>query len=261
MRFPIRILNVDDDEAARYVKSRVLSQAGYEVVEAANAIDGLAIVRDAQVHLALVDVKLPDISGLDLCRLIKTDPKSRNVAVIQISAVFVSELDELIGLAHGADMYLRYPLDPLVLTTVVETIVKLLRANSAILEQEQRTQNLIKQTTVGIAQCDLAGRFLQVNERFCQMLGYSFLDLREKTYLDVTHPDDRSASGQLSEQMARHGLTSYRVDKRFMHGNGSVVYVDTFSSLIHTVDGQRLGAIHVALDITDRKVPRSATRH
>ena len=261
MRVPLRILNIDDDEAARYVKSRVLSQAGYEVVEAANAVEGLAIVRDAQVHLALIDVKLPDISGLDLCRLIKTDPRSRNIPVIQISAVFVTELDELIGLAHGADMYLRYPLDPLVLTTVVETIVKLLRANSAILEQEQRTQNLIKQSTVGIAQCDLAGRFLQVNERFCQMLGYSFLDLRDKTFLDVTHAEDRAASGQLFEQMARHGLTSYRVEKRFVHENGSIIHADNFSSLIHTVDGQRLGAIHVILDITDRKVPRSSTRH
>ena len=261
MREPLRILNIDDDEAARYVKTRVLSQAGYEVIEAANALDGLAIARDAQVHLALVDVKLPDISGLDLCRLIKTDPKSRNIPVIQISAVFVSELDELIGLAHGADVYLRYPLDPLVLTTVVETIVKLLRANSAVLGQDERTRNLVRNATLAIAQCDLAGRFLQVNERFCQMLGYSFLDLRNKTFLDLTHADDREASRQLFEQMARHGLSSYRVEKRFVHENGTVVHVDNFTSLIHAVDGQRLGAIHVLLDVTDRKVPRSSTRH
>jgi PAS domain S-box-containing protein len=77
----------------------------------------------------------------------------------------------------------------------------------------------------------------------------------------VTHPEDRAASGQLFEQMARHGLTSYRVEKRFVHENGSVMHADNFSSLIHTVDGQRLGAIHVVLDITDRKVPRSSTRH
>ena len=261
MADPLRILNVDDDEAARYVKSRVLSQAGYEVLEAANAVDGLTIVRDARVHLALIDVKLPDISGLDLCRLIKTDPKSRNIPVIQISAVFVSELDELIGLAHGADMYLRYPLDPLVLTTVVETIVKLLRANSAVLEQEERTRNLIRQATVGIAQCDLAGRFVQVNERFCQMIGHAFLDLREKTILDLIHPQDREASRQLLEQMSRQGLTSYRVEKRLMHANGNEVHTDTFTSLINTVDGQRLGAIYVVLDVTDRKVPRSSTRH
>lgn len=261
MREALRILNLDDDEAARYVKSRVLRQAGYEVVEAATAVDGLAIVRDAQVDLALIDVKLPDISGLDLCRLIKTDPKSRGLPVIQISAVFVTELDELIGLAHGADMYLRYPLDPLVLTTVVETIVKLLRANSAVLGQHERTRNLIRQSTVGIAQCDLDGRFVQVNERFCEIVGYSFFDLRGKTFLDLTHPDDREASRQLFEQMARHGLSSYRVEKRFVHENRATVHVDNFSSLIHTVDGQRLGAIHVVLDVTDRKVPRSPTRH
>ena len=261
MRETLRILNVDDDEAARYVKSRVLAQAGYEVVEAASAVEALAIVRESQVHLALLDVKLPDISGLDLCRLIKSDPRSRRIPVIQISAVFVSELDELIGLAHGADMYLRYPLDPLVLTTVVETIVKLLRSNSAVLDQEERTRNLIKQSAVGIAQCDLRGRFVQVNERFCQMLGYSFLDLREKTFLDLTHHEDRDASGQLFEQMARHGLTSYRVEKRYVHAHGQVMHADNFASLITTVDGQRLGAIHVVLDVTDRKVPRSPTRH
>jgi PAS domain S-box-containing protein len=148
-----------------------------------------------------------------------------------------------------------------VLTTVVETIVKLLRGNSAVMDQEQRTRNLIRQSTVGIAQCDLAGRFVQVNERFCQMLGYSFLDLRNKTFLELTHPEDREASRQLFEQMARHGLTSYRVEKRYVHENGAVMHADNFTSLINTVDGQRLGAIHVILDITDRKVPRSTTRH
>ena len=261
MRPPLCILNVDDDEAARYVKSRILSQAGYEVLEAGSAVEGLALVRDDRVHMALIDVKLPDISGLDLCRLIKTDPKSRSIPVIQISAVFVSELDEIIGLAHGADMYLRYPLDPLVLTTVVETIVKLSRANAAIIDQEDRTRSLIRQSTVGIAEFDMAGRFVQVNERFCQMLGYAFLDLRGKSEMDITHPDDRMATAQMLEHMARHGLTSFRMEKRHIHRSGATVWTENFVSLIHTVDGQRLGTVNVVLDITDRKVPGSNTRH
>lgn len=261
MKEPLRILNIDDDEPARYVKSRILSQAGYEVVEARTGLEGLAIAREAQVHMALIDVKLPDLSGLDLCRLIKTDPRSRGIPVIQISAVFVSELDEMIGLAHGADMYLRYPLDPLVLTTVVETIAKLARAGSALLDYGARTESLVRQANLGIVQCDMAGRFMQANERFCRMLGLTFLDLKGKSIADVTHPEDRRTSAELFAHMARHGLTSFRLEKRHLRADGATVWTENFVSLIHTVDGQRLGAVNVVVDITGRKEPASPTRH
>jgi CheY-like chemotaxis protein len=69
---PGRILIVDDDEAARYAKSRLLRRQGYAVSEASLGRDALALAATEEPHLTLLDVKLPDLSGIEVCREIKS---------------------------------------------------------------------------------------------------------------------------------------------------------------------------------------------
>jgi CheY-like chemotaxis protein len=80
------ILNVDDNDGARYAKTRILKSAGFEVAEATNGTDALNTVRRGGISLVLLDVKLPDINGIEVCRRIKTDPNSAMVLVLQTSA-------------------------------------------------------------------------------------------------------------------------------------------------------------------------------
>ena len=81
MNQQIIILNVDDNDGARYVKSRILQGAGFQVEEAANGTDALAMVARLRPALVLLDVKLPDINGIEVCRCIKADPATANVLV------------------------------------------------------------------------------------------------------------------------------------------------------------------------------------
>jgi CheY-like chemotaxis protein len=69
---PNRILIVDDDEGARYVKSRLLQRQGYIVSEASLGRDAVVLAETEKPHLALLDVKLPDVSGIEVCREIKS---------------------------------------------------------------------------------------------------------------------------------------------------------------------------------------------
>ena len=71
------ILNVDDNAASRYARSRVLRQAGYMVLEATTGEEAIAIVNESRPALVLLDVNLPDISGLDVCRKSKQSRKRR----------------------------------------------------------------------------------------------------------------------------------------------------------------------------------------
>ena len=80
------ILNVDDNDGARYAKTRILQSAGFRVMEAANGTDALAMVREDDPALVLLDVKLPDINGIEVCRRIKADPDTNCVLVLQTSA-------------------------------------------------------------------------------------------------------------------------------------------------------------------------------
>ena len=63
------ILNVDDSEAGRYAKSRILQRAGFRVIEAATGEAALQSIREERPELVLLDIKLPDISGVEVCRI------------------------------------------------------------------------------------------------------------------------------------------------------------------------------------------------
>jgi signal transduction histidine kinase len=128
------ILNVDDDDANRYAKSRILKRAGYQLVEAGTGTDALRLVKEVQPELVLLDVKLPDINGLDVCRKIKEDPLSSHVMVLQISASYVTTPDRVLGLERGADSYLTEPVES---TELLATIKALLRLSKREKENRQ----------------------------------------------------------------------------------------------------------------------------
>lgn len=117
------ILNVDDNEGARYSKTRVLVQAGFRVEEAANGKDALSMIDRLRPTLVLLDVKLPDISGLDVCREIRQRSDARDIRVVQISAALVSPEDRERGLQSGADKYITVPFEPHDLVAQVRTLL------------------------------------------------------------------------------------------------------------------------------------------
>lgn len=127
------ILNVDDDPANLYAKSRILKRAGYQVIEAGTGTDALKLVKKARPQLVLLDVKLPDITGLEVCRRIKEDPLSAHIMVLQISASHITLPDRILGLECGADTYLTEPVESTELLATVQALLRLYRR-----EQENR---------------------------------------------------------------------------------------------------------------------------
>lgn len=107
---PAAVLLVDDDEAKRYVMATWLRRAGHTVTETAPGSEALSKVGDAD--LVLLDVNLPDMSGFDVCRQIKSDPATTAIPVIQVSATAVEIADRAQGLTQGADAYLVEPTEP-----------------------------------------------------------------------------------------------------------------------------------------------------
>jgi YesN/AraC family two-component response regulator len=119
METALRILNVDDNDVARYVKRRILAQAGHDVVDAASGGEAIELLQGGSFDMALVDMKMPDMSGFDLTRRIRVAAPTRNLPVIQISAVCITGDDEQDGFDSGADAYLMVPFEAEQLVTLV----------------------------------------------------------------------------------------------------------------------------------------------
>lgn len=119
------ILNVDDDEAGRYAKSRILQRAGYQVVDVGTGNDALKVAREKAPQVILLDVMLPDINGLKVCQILKSDPATAHMMILQVSATHVSEADRVEGLEGGADGYLTEPLEAEELLATVKALLRL----------------------------------------------------------------------------------------------------------------------------------------
>lgn len=104
------ILVVDDSGANRYLLASWLRRDGHAVIEAATGRE--ALDRLTGIDLVVLDVRLPDLSGIEVCERIKSDPVTAAIPVLQISAVDIDVADRARGLQLGADAYLAEPLDP-----------------------------------------------------------------------------------------------------------------------------------------------------
>jgi serine phosphatase RsbU (regulator of sigma subunit)/FixJ family two-component response regulator len=147
------VLVVDDTEAKRYLLASWLRRGGHSVIEAANGQQ--ALERLEGVDLVVLDVRLPDISGIDVCQRIKASPRSAAIPVIQVSAVAVAAADRAHGLTHGADAYLTDPIEPEELLATVEAALRYYRARR---RAERTAARLTALTRVTLA-INAAGTF------------------------------------------------------------------------------------------------------
>src|SRR5262245_25081221 len=128
-----RILVVDDEDAGRFVKGQTLRRAGYQVIEASTGHEALALAAKEQPHLVVLDVNLPDISGLEVCRRLRTaNPGLPGVQILQISNTAITPADQVRGLQHGADVYLTEPIEASVLIATVQALLRVRRAETAL---------------------------------------------------------------------------------------------------------------------------------
>ena len=102
---PPTVLLVDDNKAGRYVLSRTLRFEGFRVWEAGDAAEGLRLAA-AQPDIIVLDVKLPDLNGFEVCRRLKLDSTTAAIPVIHMSASYWQEHDRQLGLASGAVAYI-----------------------------------------------------------------------------------------------------------------------------------------------------------
>jgi len=129
-----KILTVDDNDAMRYSLVRSLKDAGYNVIEARTGKEALAMAADAP-DLITLDVNLPDMSGFQVCRQLKSDPQTSSIPILHVSSTFVDPEYRVRGLDGGADAYLSEPIDRAELVATIGALLRLKTAENRVRQQ------------------------------------------------------------------------------------------------------------------------------
>jgi signal transduction histidine kinase len=140
---PPRVLFVEDDSGKRYVIARQLRAAGFEIAEAATGAEGLARL-SPELDIAILDIKLPDMYGWDVCKQIKENPQTASIMVLELSATLATAQDRALGLELGADAYLVHPVELVELIATLRALHRLRRA-----ERERERHRELFLGTVG----------------------------------------------------------------------------------------------------------------
>jgi signal transduction histidine kinase len=138
-----RILFVEDDIGKRYVIARQLRAAQFDIVEATTGAEGLAKLTP-DFDIAILDIKLPDMFGWDICRRIKENPQTASIMVLELSATLATPQDRARGLELGADAYLVHPVEIVELIATLRALHRLRRA-----ERERERHRELFLGTVG----------------------------------------------------------------------------------------------------------------
>ena len=164
-RSPV-ILNVDDDEASRYAITRELQRAGYDVIEASTGGEALRLIHDKSFELILLDVRLPDTNGFEVCRQIREHPETAALPVLLLSASYLDSHSKVMGLDGGADAYLTEPAEPQVLLATIRALLRLKRAEQAVRDRALQWGATFNAIQDGVALLNKDGAVVQSNTAF-----------------------------------------------------------------------------------------------
>ncbi|WP_434768749.1 response regulator [Pseudomonas triticicola] len=187
MNRDIRLLIVDDNVATRYALRRRLERHGYTVLEAGTGSDGLALIESEALDALILDVNLPDMSGFDIVRLLRADPRTALLPVIHVSAASIQTGDIITGLNAGADAYLIHPVDPDVLLATLRTLLRVRDTENALRESEARFREIFANVSAPIAVLDANLKVHECNHAFAQLI----VDNRDPQALRECFADDQ----------------------------------------------------------------------
>ncbi|WP_027716358.1 PAS domain S-box protein [Desulfuromonas sp. TF] len=135
---------------------------------------------------------------------------------------------------------------------IVREVTDRVRAEEALRTSEEEFRSFFNNAAVGTTQLDLTGRLTRVNDRFCEITGYSREELLRMSPLEFTHPEDIESSRRGIFDLLHGDISTYRAEKRFIRKDGELVWTHLAASLVRDIYGTPRHTIAVIQDISDR---------
>ncbi len=275
----MRVLIVDDHEVVRRgVRSLLLSQKKYEICgEAADGQDALEKARALKPDVIVMDVSMPRLNGLEATRQVRSvlpdcevlilsqheSPEMARQAMNAGARGYVAKRSIAKDLIAALEKVSRHEpfFDPAIWggplpsphLDVQEILQRSAAFEQALRESEQLYRSTFELAAVGVANVRPDGRWLRVNRKLCEILGYTEAELVQMTFQEVTHPEDLPADLALTEKLLNGSMGMFSMEKRYIRKDGTPVWVNITVSVARDSEGKVKHFISVVEDIDERR--------
>ena len=250
-----RLLIVDDNEMNRDMLARRLARKGYDIRVTETASQLLERVKQEQIDLVLLDIEMPEISGLDALKTLRESYSSIELPIIMVTAKDQSD-DVVRALDLGANDYVTKPIDFPVALARIGTQLSHKRAQEALRDSEERYALAARGANDGLWDWNLVDNVVYFSSRWKAMLGFqdSEIGKNPEEWLDRIHDADRD---RVKEQIAAHKkrLTPhFESEHRILHKDGTFRWMLSRGLAVHNASGTALRMAGSQTDITEGKV-------
>jgi diguanylate cyclase (GGDEF)-like protein/PAS domain S-box-containing protein len=252
---PSRLLIVDDNEMNRDMLARRLARKGYVIGLAENAQELAQRVKQDAVDLVLLDIEMPEISGLDALKTLREHYSPAELPIIMVTAKTQSD-DIVKALDLGANDYLTKPIDFPVAVARIGTQLSHKKAQEALQESEERYALAARGSNDGLWDWSLSANVVHFSPRWKAMLGYQEGEIGERPeeWFDRIHDADRD---RVKKEIAAHqkGVTPhFESEHRVLHKDGSFRWMLSRGVAVHDASGNVSRMAGSQTDITEGKV-------
>lgn len=255
---PLILVVEDNPDMNTFV---VAALAGtYRVANAFDGLTGLQLAIDLRPDLILSDVMMPGMSGDKLAEAVRANPELDDTPIVMLTAKADDELRARL-LLHGVQDYVHKPFSTEELLARVGGLLKeRRRVGQRMHRLEERFRATFEQAAVGIAHVAPDGRWLRVNSKLCDILGYTKEELMGGRFQDLTAPEDLQSDLQQVQRLLRGEEAHYVIDKRYRRKDGVTIWARLTVSLVRDEADRPDYFISVVEDITARRAAEERLR-
>jgi diguanylate cyclase (GGDEF)-like protein/PAS domain S-box-containing protein len=249
------VLVVDDTPDRLDLMRHVLKKAGYKVLAAHDGGEAYNVARQEHPLLVISDVMMPRVSGIELCRRLRSDSELFATPILLVSAMRIDDASAIEGLKAGADDYLEAPYEPVRFVAKVARLAERARLEEAMRESEERYALAARGANDGLWDWNLKTGEIYFSERWKSILGFEDGEIKSSAdeWFKRVHGDDVEA---LRSELAAHlagSVPHFEMEHRMLHKGGSYRWVLARGMAVRDTDGKATRLAGSLTDITERK--------
>jgi len=235
------ILLVDDRQENLNALDGVLEPLGYPLLMARSGHEALRLLLEHDVALILLDVRMPELDGVETARLIKGRARTHDVPIVFLTAANDDIVAVLRGYGVGAVDYVLKPFDPEVLRSKVAVFAELEKNRRALKRSETFLRAAFEAAPIGKTMLDGEREIVRSNTAFARLVGREPAELEGVQIVDLCHPEDRDRVSAALDRVAEADVRPASVageslDLRVLPAHGSEVWVGLVASSIEPAD-------------------------